>query len=127
METKLNNLSFHIKDHVYRNIFGKYFYDLMETSQFNLINGVSGVVINKIKPNLFLEDDRFITDYDKKYGLKLSSKSHKYSDIMSQDCDYTIFISFLHDKTKTCEISFSNTLNIHIKFYPRYLSLLRIN
>ena len=26
----------------------------------------------------------------------------------------------MHDNTKTCEISFSNTLNIHIKFYPRY-------
>ena len=31
-------------------------------------------------------------------------------------------MSFMHDSTKTFEISFSNTLNIHhIKFYPRYL------
>ena len=26
----------------------------------------------------------------------------------------------MHDSTKTFEISFSNTQNIHIKFYPRY-------
>ena len=29
-------------------------------------------------------------------------------------------MSFLHDKTKTCELSFSNSRNLHIKFYPRF-------
>ena len=29
-------------------------------------------------------------------------------------------MSFVHDNTKTGEISFSNTLNLHFKFYPRY-------
>ena len=82
---------------------------------------MSGVVIDKINPNLFLENDRFITDYNHKYGLKLSTKTHiRTSDIFNQNSSFTFFMSFLHDTTKTCETSFSNTLNTHIKFYPRY-------
>ena len=121
VDTKINDLSYYIKDHRYKNVFGEDFYDLIETSRFNLIQGVSGVVINGILPNFVLETDRFITDYNPKYGLKLSTKTHiRTVDIFNQNSSFTFFMSFMHDNTKTCEISFSNTLNLHIKFYPRY-------
>ena len=121
VETKLNALSYFANHHVYRSIFGEHYYDLLETSRFNLIQGVSGVVINGVKPNIVLETDRFITDYNPKYGLKLSTKTHiRTADIFNQNSSFTFFMSFMHDNTKTCEISFSNTLNLHIKFYPRY-------
>ena len=121
VDTKINYLSYYTKDHRYKNVFGEDFYDLIETSRFNLIQGVSGVVINGVLPNFVLETDRFITDYNPKYGLKLSTKTHiRTADIFNQNSSFTFFMSFMHDNTKTGEISFSNTLNLHIKFYPRY-------
>ena len=121
VDTKINDLSYYTKDHRYKNVFGEDFYDLIETSRFNLIQGVSGVVINGVLPNFVLETDRFITDYNPKYGLKLSTKTHiRTADIFNQNSSFTFFMSFMHDNTKTCEISFSNTLNLHTKFYPRY-------
>ena len=121
VDTKINDLSYYTKDHRYKNVFGEDFYDLIETSRFNLIQGVSGVVINGVLPNFVLETDRFITDYNPKYGLKLSTKTHiRTADIFNQNSSFTFFMSFMHDNTKTGEISFSNTLNLHIKFHPRY-------
>ena len=121
VETKLNDLSYYTKDYIYRHIFGTNFYDLEETSMFNLVQGVSGVVISGLRPNLVLGTDRFINSYSPKYGLQLSTKTHIQTvDIFNQNTSFTFFMSFLHDTTKTCEISWSNTLNLHIKFYPRY-------
>ena len=109
------------KDFAYKSTFGDGFYDLIESRFYHLKQNVSGIVIDKIMPNLFLETDRFIADYNPKYGLKLSTKSHvKVGKIFDQNNSFTFFMPFLHDSTKTCEISFSNTLNLHVKWYPRY-------
>ena len=121
VETKINDLSYYTKDYIYRTIFGNDFYDLEETSMFNLVNGVSGVVISGLRPNFILGADRFINSYSPKYGLQLNTKTHiKTVDIYNQNTSFTFFMSFLHDTTKTCEISWSNTINFHVKFYPRY-------
>ena len=105
VDTKINDLSYYTKDHRYKNVFGEDFYDLIETSRFNLIQGVSGVVINGVLPNFVLETDRFITDYNPKYGLKLSTKTHiRTADIFNQNSSFTFFMSFMHDNTKTCEM-----------------------
>ena len=120
-KSQLDSVSYYSKGHMYRTIFGEDFYDLIEISRFNLIQGVSGVVISGVLPNFVLETNRFITDYDPIYGLKLSTKTHiRTVDIFNQNSSFTFFMSFMHDNTKTGEISFSNTLNSHIKFYPRY-------
>ena len=109
------------KGFAYKSTFGDGFYDLIESRFYHLKQNVSGIVIDKIMPYLFLETDRFITDYNPKYGLKLSTKSHvKVGKMFDQNNSFTFFMSFLHDSTKTCELSFSNTLNLHDKFYPRY-------
>ena len=121
VDTKINDLSYYTKDHRYKNVFGEDFYNLIERSRFNLIQGVSGVVINGVLPNFVLETDRFIIDYNPKYGLNLSTKTHiRTADIFNQNSSFTFFMSFMHDSTKIGKISFSNTLAFHVKFYPRY-------
>ena len=119
-KSSLDSVSYYTKNHAYRSVFPE-FYDLVETSRFNLINGVTGVVINKIHPNLMLETDRFINDYYVNNGLKLSTKTHIHtSKIFNQTNSFTFFMSFKHDETKTCRISWSHTSPIPIKLYPRY-------
>ena len=120
-KSQLDSVSYYSKGHMYRTIFGIDFYDIIETSRFNLVQNVSGVVISGVLPNFVLATDRFITDYDPKYGLKLSTKTHiRTGDIFNQNSSFTFFMSFMHYNTKIGKISFSNTLALHIKFYPRY-------
>ena len=118
---QLDIVSYYSKGHIYRTILGNDFYDLIETSRFNLVQNASGIVINGVTPNFLLETKRLITDYNLRYGLRLSTKSHiSTTKIFNQNSSFTFFMSFTHDSTKTCEISFSNTVNAHIKWYPRY-------
>ena len=118
---QLDTVSYYSKGHTYRAIFGNDFYDLIETSRFNLVQNASGVVINGVSPNFVLETNRLITDYNPRYGLRLSTKSHiRTTNIFNQNSSFTFFMSFVHDRTKTCEISFSNSLNVHVKFFPRF-------
>ena len=112
----LDSVSYFTKHHAYRSIFPE-FYDLLETSRFGLVKGVSGVVINSVLPNFILETDRFINDYDVKNGLKLSTKTHIHTTkVFNQSSSFTFFMSFLHDETKTGTISWSNTRAFHINF-----------
>ena len=121
VETKINNISYYTKDHIYRTIFGNDFYDLEETSTYNLVNGASGVVISGLRPNFILGTNRLINFYSPKYGLQLNIKTHiRTVDIFDHNTSFTFFMSFLHDTTKTCNISWSNTVNFHVKFHPRY-------
>ena len=116
----LDSVSYWTGNHVYRSIFTD-FYDLVETSRFNLIKNVMGVVINKIHPNLILKKNRFINDYDLNNGLKLSRSTHIHmSKIWRWTDSFTFFMSFKHDVTKTCRISWSHTSPFPMKLYPRY-------
>ena len=116
----LDSVSYWTRNHVYRSIFPE-FYDLLETSRFNLVKNVMGIVVDKIHPNLILEKDRFINDYDSVNGLKLSRKTHILTPTQfNQSRSFTFFMSFKHDDTKTCIISWSHTTPLPIKLYPRY-------
>ena len=61
----------YINNYAYREIFEE-FYDLIDTTQFNLIDGTSDIVINKINPNLYLYNNKYISSYDMKKGFILS-------------------------------------------------------
>ena len=116
----LDSVSYWTRNHVYRSIFTE-FYDLLETSRFNIVKNVMGIVVDKIHPNLILEKDRFINDYDSVNGLKLSRKTHILTPTQfNQSRSFTFFMSFKHDDTKTCIISWSHTTPLPIKLYPRY-------
>ena len=116
----LDSVSYWTRNHVYRSIFPE-FYDLLETSRFNIVKNVMGIVVDKIHPNLILEKDRFINDYDAVNGLKFSRKTHILTPTQfNQSRSFTFFMSFKHDDTKTCIISWSHTTPLPIKLYPRY-------
>ena len=116
----LDSVSYWTGNHVYRSIFTE-FYDLVETSRFNLVKNVMGIVIDKIYPNLILKKNRFINEYDSINGLKLSRSSHIHmSKIFNSGMSFTFFMSFKHDVTKTCRISWSHMTPFPMKLYPRY-------
>ena len=120
ISTKLNNLSQFVKNHIYRAIFEDNFYDLIETGHFLLSRNVTGIVIYRILPNFYLGTKRFIRDYSPRNGLILSAKSYiRTPETFYQNSSFTFFMSFFHNRSKTCEISFSNTQN-GIKYHPYY-------
>ena len=117
-ERKINNLL--PPKNVYEEVFGTDFYDLvMDTAQFSLVKSVSGVVIDKVEPNFYPFTDRFLTDYDPKNGLKIGVKSHILTASFNDRTSWTIFISFLHDSTKTCEIVTMS--NLRTDEHPKFI------
>ena len=104
---------------IYRKTF-PLFYNLNETKNFNFIATQSGIAINKVNPNLILGTNRGLNDYNS--GLKLSSGAYILStDTFNQNSSFTLFISFQHDTTKTCEICWAGLgQNSLRKTYPRF-------
>ena len=120
VDTKLNKTARSMKNYWYSSIFGDNFYDLIETGHFNLSRTASGIVIDGILPNFNLGTKRFIRDYSNRNGMILSAASHiKTPKIMNQNSSFTFFISFFHNPSKNCEISFSN-VSTSVKYHPIY-------
>ena len=106
-------------DIIYRKTF-PLFYNLSETKNFNFIATQSGIAINKVNPNLILGTNRGLNDYNS--GLKLSSGAYIFSTTTyNQNSSFTLFISFQHDTTKTCEICWAGPEQSGLrKTYPRF-------
>ena len=124
---QLDSVSVHTNNQTYREIFNE-FYDLVETSRFNVNTNSNGLVILGVKPNLFFQSNRLITNYDRSSGIQLSNSYINLGDDVDQNSSYTIFISlYFSDDIK---IQFSD-INQNI-FYPSFSitynnSRLRIN
>ena len=124
---QLDSVSVHTNNQTYREIFNE-FYDLVETSRFNVNTNSNGLVILGVKPNLFFQSNRLITNYDRSSGIQLSNSYINLGDDVDQNSSYTIFISlYFSDDIK---IQFSD-INHNI-FYPSFSitynnSRLRIN
>ena len=124
---QLDSVSFHTNNQTYREIFNE-FYDLVETSRFNVNTNSYGLVILGVKLNLFFQSNRLITNYDRSSGIQLSNSYINLGDDVDQNSSYTIFISlYFSDDIK---IQFSD-INQNI-FYPSFSitynnSRLRIN
>ena len=124
---QLDSVSVHTNNQTYREIFNE-FYDLVETSRFNVNTNSNGLVILGVKPNLFFQSNRLITNYDRSSGIQLSNSYINLGDDVDQNSTYTIFISlYFSDDIK---IQFSD-INHNI-FYPSFSitynnSRLRIN
>ena len=124
---QLDSVSVHTNNQTYREIFNE-FYDLVETSRFNVNTNSNGLVILGVKPNLFFQSNRSITNYDRSSGIQLSNSYINLGDDVDQNSSYTIFISlYFSDDIK---IQFSD-INQNI-FYPSFSitynnSRLRIN
>ena len=124
---QLDSVSLHTNNQTYREIFNE-FYDLVETSRFNVNTNSNGLVILGVKPNLFFQSNRLIINYDRSSGIQLSNSYINLGDDVDQNSSYTIFISlYFSDDIK---IQFSD-INHNI-FYPSFSitynnSRLRIN
>ena len=124
---QLDSVSLHTNNQTYREIFNE-FYDLVETIRFNVNTNSYGLVILGVKPNLFFQSNRLITNYDRSSGIQLSNSYINLGDDVDQNSSYTIFISlYFSDDIK---IQFSD-INHNI-FYPSFSitynnSRLRIN
>ena len=124
---QLDSVSVNTNNQTYREIFNE-FYDLVETSRFNVNTNSNGLVILGVKPNLFFQSNRLITNYDRSSGIQLSNSYINLGDDVDQNSSYTIFISlYFSDDIK---IQFSD-INHNI-FYPSFSitynnSRLRIN
>ena len=124
---QLDSVSVHTNNQTYREIFNE-FYDLVETSRFNVNTNSYGLVILGVKPNLFFQSNRLIANYDRSSGIQLSNSYINLGDDVDQNSSYTIFISlYFSDDIK---IQFSD-INHNI-FYPSFSitynnSRLRIN
>ena len=124
---QLDSVSVHTNNQTYREIFNE-FYDLVETSRFNVNTNSYGLVILGVKPNLFFQSNRLITNYDRSSGIQLSNSYINLGDDVDQNSSYTIFLSlYFSDDIK---IQFSD-INHNI-FYPSFSitynnSRLRIN
>ena len=124
---QLDSVSIHTNNQTYREIFNE-FYDLVETSRFNVNTNSYGLVILGVKPNIFFQSNRLITNYDRSSGIQLSNSYINLRDDVDQNSSYTIFISlYFSDDIK---IQFSD-INHNI-FYPSFSitynnSRLRIN
>ena len=124
---QLDSVSVHTNNQTYREIFNE-FYDLVETSRFNVNTNSNGLVILGVKPNLFFQSNRLITNYDRSSGIQLSNSYINLGDDVDQNSSYTIFISlYFSDDIK---VQFSD-INHNI-FYPSFSitynnSRLRIN
>ena len=124
---QLDSVSVHTNNQTYREIFNE-FYDLVETIRFNVNTNSYGLVILGVKPNLFFQSNRLITNYDRSSGIQLSNSYINLGDDVDQNSSYTIFISlYFSDDIK---IQFSD-INHNI-FYPSFSitynnSRLRIN
>ena len=122
-----DNISYHAENRIYWEMFPE-FYDLLKTSRYNLIHSspsnphFGGAQINKINPNLIFGTNRGINDFSN-YGLKLSAKTYiQTTDTFDQSSSFTFFISFHHDASKVCELSWmtgGSGSNL-TKSYPRY-------
>ena len=112
---QLDSVSVHTNNQTYREIFNE-FYDLVETSRFNVNTNSKGLVILSVKPNLFFQSNRLITNYDRSSGIQLSNSYINLGDDVDQNSSYTIFISlYFSDDIK---IQFSD-INQNI-FYPSF-------
>ena len=124
---QLDSVSVHTNNQTYREIFNE-FYDLVETSRFNVNTNSNGLVILGVKPNLFFQSNRLITNYDRSSGIQLSNSYINLGDDVDQNSSYTIFISLYF--SEDIKIQFSD-INHNI-FYPSFSitynnSRLRIN
>ena len=124
---QLDSVSLHTNNQTYREIFNE-FYDLVETSRFNVNTNSNGLVILGVKPNLFFLSNRLITNYDRSSGIQLSNSYINLGDDVDQNSSYTIFISLYF--SEDIKIQFSD-INHNI-FYPSFSitynnSRLRIN
>ena len=107
-----------IKNYRYREIFGENFYDLTETSTFNININSSGVAIIGVNPNLHLGTNRNLSNYDRNLGMKMSNGHILLKNDINQSTSFTLFLSI--NFSEDIVIKFSGDLMPNSGYYPYY-------
>ena len=115
---QLDSVSYYTNNHTYREIFHENFYDLIETSTFNINKNSFGVVILGVKPNLHLGSNRFLSNYDRIHGLQLSNGHILLKNNVKQSTSFTLFLS-IHFSNDIV-IKFARDLVTKNGYYPFY-------
>ena len=79
----------------YNEVF-EYYFDLLDPSSFDM-DKTYGTNIKSVGGKLFLRNTVSLNEYDPKKGFSLEGSSIKLDTNLSQNSDYTIFVSFQHD------------------------------
>ena len=115
---QLDSVSFYTNNHTYRDIFHETFYDLIETSTFNINKNSFGVVILGVKPNLYLGTNRYLSNYDRIHGMQLSNGHLLLKNNINQNTSFTLFLSIYF--SEDIEIKFAGDLVTNNGYYPSY-------
>ena len=115
---QLDSVSFYTNNHTYRDIFHENFYDLIETSTFNINKNSFGVVILGVKPNLYLGTNRYLSNYDRIHGMQLSNGHLLLKNNINQNTSFTLFLSIYF--SEDIEIKFAGDLVTNNGYYPSY-------
>ena len=117
-KSQLDSVSFYTNNHTYRDIFHENFYDLIETSTFNINKNSFGVVILGVKPNLYLGTNRYLSNYDRIHGMQLSNGHLLLKNNINQNTSFTLFLSIYF--SEDIEIKFAGDLVTNNGYYPSY-------
>ena len=114
---QLDSVSYYANNHTYRSIFDE-FYDLVETSRFNINKNAFGVVILGILPNLHLGMNQNLNNYDRVHGLQMNNGYINLKNKVNQSTSFTIFISLYF--SSDIKIQFSGDTVSQNGYYPSY-------
>ena len=114
---QLDSVSYYTNNHTYRSIFDE-FYDLVETSRFNINKNSLGVVILGVLPNLHLGTNQYLNNYDRVKGLQMNNGYLNLKNNVNQSTSFTIFISLYF--SSDIKIQFSGDLVSQNGYYPSY-------
>ena len=114
---QLDSVSYYTSNHTYRSIFDE-FYDLVETSRFNINKNSLGVVILGVLPNLHLGTNQYLNNYDRVHGLQMNNGYINLKNKVNQSTSFTIFISLYF--SSDIKIQFSGDIVSQNGYYPSY-------
>ena len=114
---QLDSVSYYANNHTYRSIFDE-FYDLVETSRFNINKNAFGVVILGVLPNLHLGMNQNLNNYDRVHGLQMNNGYINLKNKVNQSTSFTIFISLYF--SSDIKIQFSGDTVSQNGYYPSY-------
>ena len=114
---QLDSVSYYTNNHTYRSIFDE-FYDLVETSRFNINKNAFGVVILGVLPNLHLGTNQYLNNYDRVHGLQMNNGYLNLKNKVNQSTSFTIFISLYF--SSDIKIQFSGDIVSQNGYYPSY-------
>ena len=102
--------------------FFEYWFDCLDPNMFNVDQSASGAIIEKINDKLVLRTSKDLNSFDITNGLNLFGSHIELDETYDQNDDFTMFIVFKHDASKSrygfCGFGNNSNAHIHVHFPP---------